>query len=82
MIFHLVLIFTWTLCANGIRNYGTSAQLFNHKQDALKTCPECETTDLPAFVSRPVVRIVLSDVGVYSIQCKLLVWSHRDRLDY
>lgn len=27
------------------------------------------STDLPAFISRSVVGVVLGDVGVYSIQC-------------
>lgn len=39
-------------------------------------------SDLPAFVSRSVVGVVLCDVSVYSIQCELLIWSHGDSLYY
>jgi len=41
-----------------------------------------EDTDLPAFISRSVVGVVLGDVGVYSIQRELLVRGHGDGLDY
>lgn len=42
---------------------------------------ESVNTNLPALVSSSVVRVIFSDVGVYSIQSELFIWSHGDRLD-
>lgn len=39
-------------------------------------------SDLPAFISCSVVRVVLGDVSVYSIQRQLFIRGHGDSLDY
>lgn len=38
-------------------------------------------TNLPALVCSSVVWVVFSDVGVYSIQSELFIWSHGNCLD-